>query len=198
MRLGWRTRGLSFRSVPALSAETEGSQIVEFAVSLPLLVVFVVGIFDFGSAFTLKQKIENAALGAARIAASQPTRDLSVAGCPESVCAIRDAVANGFAASKVNACGLGSATPVRSGLTWTFTANTGCPDTLTLAINRGHTYPATLASPFVANYTIEATKVTISYPYRWQFSNVIKLVSPGANYAGTSQITSVAVVQNVN
>lgn len=41
----------------SLLAESKGSAIVEFAVSLPLLVVLVVGIFDFGSAFTVKQKL---------------------------------------------------------------------------------------------------------------------------------------------
>ena len=37
------------------------SQIVELAISLPVLVIFVVGIFDFGGALTLKQKLTNAA-----------------------------------------------------------------------------------------------------------------------------------------
>jgi len=34
---------------------------VEFALSLPLLVFFVIGIFDFSSAISLKQKLTNAA-----------------------------------------------------------------------------------------------------------------------------------------
>jgi Flp pilus assembly protein TadG len=42
--------------------QREGAEIAEFAVSIPLLAVFVVGIFDFGSAFTVKQKISNVAL----------------------------------------------------------------------------------------------------------------------------------------
>ena len=51
--------------------EQDGAELVEFAISLPLLVVFVVGIYDFGAAFTLKQKLGNITLEAARIAASQ-------------------------------------------------------------------------------------------------------------------------------
>jgi len=35
---------------------TEAVQIVEFAVTLPLLMVFLIGLTDFGGAFTLKQK----------------------------------------------------------------------------------------------------------------------------------------------
>ncbi|HEX3322098.1 MAG TPA: TadE/TadG family type IV pilus assembly protein [Terriglobales bacterium] len=181
---------------------TEGSQIVEFAVSLPLLVVLVVGIFDFGAAFNLKQKIHNAALLAARTGASQTTRDLSLTGncgTPDSVCAIRDTVANSLTAAKVNDCGLDSATGSSTGpLTWTFTANSGCPGTLTLTVNRGFLYTTTLVAPFEANYTIEGTRATVSYPYRWQFSSVIQLVTPSANYPGSSQIHSTATVPNLN
>ena len=52
------------------------AQLVEFAVALPLLVVFVVGIFDFSNAFTIKQKLTNVARDAARAAAADPANDL--------------------------------------------------------------------------------------------------------------------------
>ena len=55
------------------------AQLVEFAVTLPLLVVFVVGIFDFSGAFTLKQKLTNVARDAARAAAADPASDLQSA-----------------------------------------------------------------------------------------------------------------------
>jgi Flp pilus assembly protein TadG len=182
-------------------SETTGSQIIEFAVALPLLVVLFVGIFDFGSAFNLKQKVHNAALLAARVGANQPTRDLSATGncnAPESICAIRDTIAGNLTAGRVNDCGLAAAQAAPAGgLAWTFTANTGCPGTLTLTVERGFTYSTTLSPPFETPYTIEGTRATLSYPYRWQFSNVIKLLSPTASYPGSSQISSVAVVQNV-
>ncbi len=54
----------------AFLADTSGSQLLEFAVALPLLVVFVVGIFDFGGAFNLKQKLNNIAREGARFASS--------------------------------------------------------------------------------------------------------------------------------
>src|SRR5258708_34074268 len=60
-----------------LRREDAASQIVEFAVALPLLVVFVVGIFDFSGAFTLKQKLTNAAREGARAAAAGPASDLT-------------------------------------------------------------------------------------------------------------------------
>ena len=56
---------------------TDAAAIIEFAVALPLLVVLVVGIFDFGGAFNLKQELNNAAREGARFGAAQPTNDIS-------------------------------------------------------------------------------------------------------------------------
>jgi hypothetical protein len=67
----------------------EGAEILEFAISLPLLIVVAVGVFDFGSAFTVKQKVGNIALQGARVASNQPTTDLSLnaaCGAPASIC----------------------------------------------------------------------------------------------------------------
>src|ERR1700691_931699 len=61
---------------------SQGSQIAEFAISLPLLVLFVVGIFDFSGALTLKQKLTNAAREGARVAAADPGKDLSGSTSP--------------------------------------------------------------------------------------------------------------------
>jgi Flp pilus assembly protein TadG len=184
-------------------AGNEGAEILEFAISLPLLLVVAVGVFDFGSAFTVKQKLGNVALQAARVASNQPTADLSLAaacGAPASICSVRDVVDSNLVASRLNDCGLGTVNGAGSGpLSWTFTANTGCAGTLTLIIERGYVYAATLPSPpFQANYTIEGTRVTLSYPYRWQFNRVVPFIAPAANYPATSQINSIAIMQNLN
>lgn len=181
---------------------TEGAEILEFAISLPLLLVVAVGVFDFGSAFTVKQKLGNVALQAARVASNQPTTDLSlvVCGAPASICSVRDVVENNLVASRLNDCGLATVNGAASGsLAWTFTANTGCGGTLTLKIERGYVYTATLPSPpFQAgNYTIEATKVTLSYPYRWQFGRVLPLIASGPSFLPAT-ITSTAIMQNLN
>ena len=64
------TRGLPYAA--GLLKGAQGSAILEFAIVLPLLVVFVVGIYDFSGAFNQKQKIEQAAQEGAIIAAAQP------------------------------------------------------------------------------------------------------------------------------
>ena len=175
----------------------EGAELIEFAISLPLLVVFVVGIYDFGSAFTLKQKLGNITLEAARIAASQPMNDLSntvACGAPASVCEIRDIVATDLQKNHADGdCQLNSVTPTSSALDWKFTAS-GC----TLEINRGFVISeVALQSPFSADYKMEATQVKLTYPYRWQFGRVIGLLVPGANFSG-SAFSSQATMENLN
>ena len=44
------------RRAKSAATDTAGSQIVEFAVALPLLLVVVVGIFDFGNAYNISKK----------------------------------------------------------------------------------------------------------------------------------------------
>jgi Flp pilus assembly protein TadG len=188
-------RNFSKRLFPAC-ARTDGSQIVELAVSLPLLLVFVVGITDFGTAFNLRQRLNNAAREGARIAANQYMADV-VNTSPNSIIAIHDAVDNYLLAARVNDCGLSSVTPTKAGLTWTYTANSGCPGngTLTLTIDRGNTFQTTDAN----TTTLETTHILISYPYQWRFGGVIRFFAPSANYAnGVTQIPAEAMMTNLN
>src|SRR5262249_3411185 len=105
---------------------SEGSELAEFAISLPLLVVLVVGIYDFGGAFTLKNKLNSAVQEGARIASSQQTGNLSVnngtCGAPVSICVVRDIVAGSLTASIGNDCGLstGTVTPDIVNRVWIF------------------------------------------------------------------------------
>ena len=170
--------------------KTTGSQIVEFAVSLPLLAAVVIGITDFSSAFNLKFKLSNAAREGARYASTQSTSDLSNAP-PDSITAVRDVVHGYLVGDRVNDCGLATATPTNSGLVWTYTANTGCPGTLTLIIDRGNTF-------VTGGVTVEATRVSISYPFQWRFSKVIRVLIPGAVYAGISYLSNASMMQNLN
>jgi len=185
---------------------TEASSLVEFAVALPLLVVLVVGIFDFGAAFNLKQELSNAAREGARFGASTPTNDLSLATTPPSVDAIRFLVDDYLKAAKINDCGLGtlaSATATTGATTppytiWTYSSTSpanGCPGTFSLAITRELTVPITIGG-FSANLT--CTQVIINYPYQWHFNNVIQLIVPGATYASITNIPVGSVVGNTD
>ena len=195
------------RSVPrkraAFFTADQGSQILEFAVALPLLAVFIVGIFDFSQAFNLKQKLNNAAREGARFASTLPSNDLSDAtSCgsqpsPASVCAVRDLVAAYLQRSKVNDCGLSSQGSSAS-TPWTYVASgNGCPSSLTLTIDREYGFPSTVPGASGQIYIV-SSRVTLSYPYQWRFGNVIKVLVPGASYASITQITTDAVVPNMD
>jgi Flp pilus assembly protein TadG len=173
------------------------SQIAEFALSLPLLVIFVVGIFDFSGALTLKQKLSNAAREGARVAAADPASDLgSPSGVPTSVGDALQVVDNYLLSEKINDCGLAGVTPTEGpALTWTAIATgSGCPSSgLTLTINRGWITPQ-IQGPTTTD--VVETLVTIQYPYQWRFNNVSGLV--GGNFIGPTSITTTATAFNEN
>src|SRR5438270_12356656 len=86
-----------------------GAQLVEFAFALPLLVVFVVGIFDFSGSFTLKQKLTNIARDAARASAADPSSDLlgSQATVPSSVRDAFGTIDKYLLSTNLSDCGVG-------------------------------------------------------------------------------------------
>jgi Flp pilus assembly protein TadG len=173
---------------------TAGSQIAEFAISLPLLAVVVIGITDFGSAFDLKYKLSNAVREGARFASTQSASDLTNA-VPASVTAVRDLIDSYLIGDHVNDCGLATASPVQAGLlVWSYTANTRCPGggTLTLIVNRGKTFQTT------GGVTVETTRVSISYPFQWRFSSVIRVLIRTAGYLRVTYIRNESVMQNLN
>jgi hypothetical protein len=187
--------------VSQLLHRRDGTEIIEFAVSLPLLVVLVVGIYDFGSAFTLKHRLTSAVREGARIASAQhhpPNPGASsVCGVPSSICVIRDIVHGSLATSNVDDCGLGTVPGSYAASTWTFTGSCSGP---ILEINRGVLNPATatLPAPFDTRpYIVEDTQVTLTYPYQWQFGKAFQLLGPGSNYlASTIKVT--ATMQNID
>jgi Flp pilus assembly protein TadG len=175
----------------------QGSQIAEFAISLPLLVVMVVGIFDFSGAFALKQKLVNAAREGARAAAADPANDLSgaVSGVPVSVSDAFQVADNYLLAEKINDCALGGATITQgSGLTWSATSTGTCPGGgIIFSINRGCVTQQTLAG---TSTSMVATCVTITYPYAWRFNTVSSLL--GRTILGPNNLTTTAVAYNEN
>ena len=157
------------KSLRRCCASTEGAQLLEFALAAPLLLVMIVGIFDFGGVYNLKQKLNNAAREGARYAANQSSNisDISTT----SVGAVGNVVSNYLANAGVTKCTIGSASG--GPLDFTFSSTSSGCGSFRLEVNRG----ATITSGSVA-YT--ATKVTITYPYTWSIGNIMKLFLPGS------------------
>ncbi len=177
-------------------SDTTGAQLAEFAVALPLLAVLMMGIYDFSNALSVKQKLVNAAREGARFISNTPMTDYYPTPLvpPQEAAQVVGSV---LLSSNLNDCGLSTAPPASGGsLIWTYTAT--CPTgTVTLTVNRGATYSAPYGTAS-SLLTVEATQVTISYPYQWQFGNVITVLIPGANYNLPTQILASSTMQNLN
>jgi len=184
---------------PVLSflACERASQIAEFAVSVPLLVVFVVGIFDFSGAFNLKQKLAGAAQEGALSAGSQTLSDLDQSN-PASVRAVVGVVFNYLTNAKVLAnanmgsCKVAGASPsshTPSSLIWQYTIS-NCPDSLVVTVDRGKVFDAT------GGLKVVGSRVVVTYPYRWRFNSVIQLLIPTATYSAITQVTTDSVAPN--
>ncbi len=170
---------------------SEGAQLLEFALVLPMLLVIVFGAADFGAAWALKDKLSNAARDAARIAASQ-TNDLNGGrNPPPSVTALRDVVATYLTNAKVTTCPDSAWTVASAGtFAWQYTStSTGCGAFL-LKIERGYTFVS-------GTTTIVATRVTLTYPMTWNIGRLMKLMSPTSTLGNSVNITTTAVMQNL-
>lgn len=176
-------------------AKEEGAQLVEFALVLPFLLVFVVGIVEFGGAFALKQKMANAAREGARIMVSNSLQSTNCSNtstpCPVQWAA--GAVSQYMTDDGVNSSCIAPGSPTSSGTdTWTYS----CANGISLTINHNYTYYYTTSgggSP--VPYT--GTQVTLTYPYSWFFNNIIKLLVPGSNPGLPTRLTESAVMQNI-
>jgi hypothetical protein len=172
--------------------DDRASQIVEFALSMPILIMLVIGIFDFSNALSLKQKLTNSAREGARVAASDPANDLSnpTSVVPASVSDAFQVVDNYLLAEQINDCGLATAAPPTPvGLKWSYTAaGSGCPGAgITLLIDRGCHSVFTSGANTV---NVIGTCVTITYPYKWEFNNVVTAIGYAAS--GPTSITVTA------
>jgi Flp pilus assembly protein TadG len=157
--------------------EVRGSQIVEFALVLPFLVVILVGIFDFGEAFNTKQKLHSAARETVRFTANLNSADLTQGASSTSVSAARMVAFDYLRNARLNPCGLDTATPAYDNYVWTYTTATGCPGSLVLIIERA--VPLTTSEK-----TLIGSRVTIIYPFKWRFNTVVTLIAPKSQYPG--------------
>lgn len=170
-------------------AGVEGSQLLEFAIVLPFLLVFVVGIIDFGGAFNLKQNMANAAREGARTAISNTLSDSSCSSStPCSIQATADAVSRYMTGAGQNSSCINPSTPSSSGtMTWTYS----CPNGIKLIINRGYVVTSSSGS------AVSATELTLTYPYTWTFNDVMGLLVRGNTPHLPSALTTRAVMGNL-
>jgi Flp pilus assembly protein TadG len=192
------TRKVLCLKTSRLLREAKGSQLLELALSLPIMLVLLSGLVDFGQAWNIKQKLENAAREGVRIGASAPTLEYyssidcssPVASSPCSVQAIADAVTHYMVnADLQNASCLTPNSPSSSTTnTWTYTCGNGV--SITIA------WPYSFTSS--GGTTMMATQVSLTYPYRWTLNQIIGVLPGGGSLSLPSTISASAVMQNLN
>jgi Flp pilus assembly protein TadG len=174
-----------------------GSELLEFVIAVPLLLLLVIGAWDFGAAFVLKQKLTNAAREGARIVASVPSNTVDANGnaCspPCNIQAGVNAVVQYLKSANLDASCIYSATP--SSATplngWVYSCGNG----IRLEIDRGIVSPnlvepydnVTLPSGTVA---VGETVVTLTYPFTWTQGQLLPPPIP-------SKLTSEVQMQNL-
>ena len=179
-----------------------GVQVAEFALVLPLLITMAIAVMDFGTAANMRQKLSNAAREGARFASTQPIADINRAsGAPMSTSSVSEVVYDYLAAAHVlpnagqGTCTVAGSTATMSAdgtATWTYQF-TGCPDTLTIRINRNFSLGNTDQGA-----TLLATRLEVDYPYTWQLGRVIGLISPGSTlFSHSSTLAGVAIMPNL-
>jgi Flp pilus assembly protein TadG len=186
-----------------LAQGSSGSQLLEVALALPLLVVLAVGGSDFSGGYNLKQKLNNAAREGARFGGAVSCLDCTNNTCanyspnvsaPCSVQGIQNVVIGylGNTKTQVDVCGMTTTTnPSSTGaLSWTYTSACGKSGNFTLTIERGYVYVNGGTGKDVV-----ATRVTISHPYTWSIGTVIGLI--GGSFPKTITLTSNAIVQQI-
>jgi hypothetical protein len=198
----WRGQSFWRHLRPGLRSllRTEGAELYEFAMGLPLLLVLVVGIIDFAGAYNTKQIISNGARLGARTLSST---NLSIydpacswnksspgSGTPCPVQGVAISLANYLTDAGLSQAACLSTAPATytSPFQWTYSCNG-----VTLYINK-----ALQVNNGALGGVVVSTEVTLSYPYFFSFGRVIGLLLPGATGPqGQVNLTSDAVMQNL-
>ncbi len=175
---------LKIRTANAKLGGPDGSELVEFAMVLPLLVVLIVGLMDFGGAFNAKQILNNAAREGARYAANQNSDILDLESASAAQ-AVGNVVQNYLSNAGLKACTF--TPPASPTTTYTYT---GSPSGCSLVINRAYDVTGT--------GTEISTHVTLSYPYTWTIGRVIRLLPGTGTLNLPTTISTDAVMQNIN
>ena len=177
-----------------LADRTEGAELLEFSLILPFLLVMLVGVIDFGGAWALKDKLAGAAREGARVAVAEfnDTNNPQCAGTPCSVQAAASAVTTYLTNAGVNTCGFDPSTtaPAAGTFTWTYTASS-CANPWTIVVER--------AVPVTSNGTnAMCTRVTLSFPYSWNFGSVMGLMVGANSFGTTITLNSAEIMTNLN
>jgi Flp pilus assembly protein TadG len=192
MRGGVRMMHRAGRKAGILLYEVSGAELFEMALILPILLVLVVGVMDFATAFNLRQKLANAAREGARLGASEPTLDITQSS-PPTVQDIHDAVVTYLQNANVSTSFIGSSMTSAGSFTWTYYSS----GSYGLKVEREAAVPSGCGSS-PSNPCIFATRVTLAYPYNWTFGfNRIVTLLGGSGFNGRITLPAAGTMENL-
>jgi Flp pilus assembly protein TadG len=167
-------------------SDTErGAGLIEFSLVFPFLLLFTVGISEFGQAFKLYQNITNAAREGARLSTkqyyNQPTKAPDI---------LRDRITNYLSALGLQTSHYQGAGTNISGTKWEYG---DYPNGAYLLVDQAKTFPK-VGSP---GTVLTGSQVEIRYPYSFElFGPVIRLVVPNSNPSNSIFIKNSTIIQN--
>lgn len=175
-----RGRRLLFRA--------EGSQLVEFALVLPILLVLTVGGADFGRAYNLKQKLANGAREGVRIAVGQSQADLSQTA-PATVQGVRNAVVAYLQSENLDTSFISDVPSKTGAREWTY-SSTATSEAI-LIIDRGAVIPVTVDG---VTMLAVSTRITLRYPFAWSFPQILRPCPEGSSGCSDRFLISTEVI----
>jgi Flp pilus assembly protein TadG len=188
-------RSLICASRSRLLGEIRGSQLVELAIGLPLLVIMAVAVSQFAGAFNLKQILNNGARDGARVAANEFSDYGTLSNCTSGSCvaAVAETMSNYLQNASVRPQCTFSTTGNSSGtFAWTFNSSSGGSCSLaSIKVER--------AFPIVSgSRTITGTRVTLTYPNQYTVGGLFSFLVPGSTTNLPTSLTSDATMPNIN
>jgi Flp pilus assembly protein TadG len=187
-------------------SSSAGAQLVELALTVPILLLIAIGIWDFGSAFAMKQKLTNAARGAARVMVSTPFMNpANPTGCttavPCSVVSAATSVQDYLTNANLDGSWITPSSPTNNpsvgSCEWTWTSSPSNSTTsnyykLDIIGNVWIETDGTVV-PFTASSgtagSVLGTQVTLEYPVNWNWAAVF----PAGSF-GHEIVTTVTMV----
>lgn len=175
-----------------LASNEKGAELIEMAFALPVLVLLLAGIVDFGQAWMLKDKLDGAARDGARVAVASfndmTTFPPNCGGAPCSVQAAASAVVASLAKANADPCGMDPTglTATGGGFTWSNSVVCANGGTFTITVARALPESDTSSG---TNVTVLCTRVSVSYPYTISFANV---------FGTTATLNAAVIMANLN
>jgi TadE-like protein len=186
----WLSLSLAYRRAKGNRSGERGAELVEFSLVFGFLVVFLVGIVDFGRGYKTYQNVTNATREGARLSAvpyyNQPT--------------VAPDVLRNRLTTYLQSLGMetsyyqGAATKISGTTTWTYG---NYPNGSYLLIDQSKAFDKLDGSGSPTGVIYTGSQVQLRYPYSCLFfGQVVRLLVPSATYGNSIYLRESSLIQN--